>query len=93
MSVQVKLEATTKDPGTALRAPTSEAGFAPACKDSCSGVLRLQMWEQTYDGGEGKVCHSLSPSLQLYLIIFFEVNHLDLMSLNLFRLLALFFSL
>ncbi|KAF5456495.1 hypothetical protein F2P56_025972 [Juglans regia] len=52
---KVTLEATTKDPGTPLRAPTSEAGFAPACKDSCSGVLRLQMWERTYDGSKGKI--------------------------------------
>lgn len=52
---QVELEATTEDPGTTLRAPTSEAGLAPACKDSCFGVLKLQMWERRSDGSKGKV--------------------------------------
>ena len=54
-SVQVELTATTKDPGTALRAPTSEAGLASACKDTCYGELRLQIWERRYDGTKGKV--------------------------------------
>ncbi|KAK3212963.1 hypothetical protein Dsin_017669 [Dipteronia sinensis] len=51
----VELTATTKDPGTTLRAPTSEAGLASACKDTCYGELRLQMWEQRYDGTKGKL--------------------------------------
>lgn len=51
----VELEATTEDPGTTLRAPTSEAGLAPACKDTCFGVLQLQMWERRYDGSKGKM--------------------------------------
>ncbi|KAL8522047.1 hypothetical protein ACS0TY_012264 [Phlomoides rotata] len=51
----VELEATTKDPGTALRAPTTEAGLAPACRDTCYGHLRLRIWERRYDGTEGKV--------------------------------------
>ncbi|KAK4277004.1 hypothetical protein QN277_015077 [Acacia crassicarpa] len=50
----VELEATTEDPGTVLRAPTSEAGFSQACKDTCFGVLKLQMWERRYDGSKGK---------------------------------------
>lgn len=49
------MEVTTKDPGTPLRAPTSEAGFTPACKDTCFGDLRLRLWERRYDGTEGKV--------------------------------------
>lgn len=52
------MEATTEDLGTTLRAPTLEAGLAPACKDTCYGVLRLQLWERKYDGGKGKVHHS-----------------------------------
>lgn len=56
LSGQVELEATTKDPGTTLRAPTAEAGLVPACKDSCFGELRLRMWERRYDGSKGKVC-------------------------------------
>lgn len=52
----MELEATTKDPGTTLRAPTAEVGFAPACKDTCFGVLKLQMWERRSDGSKGKVC-------------------------------------
>jgi hypothetical protein len=57
LSGQVELEATTKDPGTTLRAPTAEAGLVPACKDSCFGELRLRMWERRYDGSKGKVCY------------------------------------
>ncbi|KAK2661208.1 hypothetical protein Ddye_007741 [Dipteronia dyeriana] len=51
----VELTATTKDPGTTLRAPTSEAGLASACKDTCYGELRLQIWERRYDGAQGKL--------------------------------------
>lgn len=49
------MEATTNDPGTTLRAPTSEAGFSPACKDTCFADLRLRVWEKRYNGTEGKV--------------------------------------
>ncbi|GAB4837245.1 Tocopherol cyclase, chloroplastic, variant 2 [Ancistrocladus abbreviatus] len=52
---RVELEATTDDPGTTLRAPTIEGGLTPACKDSCCGVLKLQMWEKRSDGSKGKV--------------------------------------
>lgn len=55
VSEQVELEATTNDPGTTLRAPTTEAGLAPACKDTCYGDLKLQIWERRYDGSKGKV--------------------------------------
>ncbi|GJN19570.1 hypothetical protein PR202_gb06859 [Eleusine coracana subsp. coracana] len=51
----VEIEATTTEPGTALRAPTMEAGLVPACKDTCYGDLRLQLWEKKYDGGKGKM--------------------------------------
>ncbi|XP_020536393.1 tocopherol cyclase, chloroplastic isoform X2 [Jatropha curcas] len=51
----VELKATTKDPGTTLRAPTTESGFAPACKDTCFGDLKLQIWERRYDGTKGKM--------------------------------------
>lgn len=57
--LQVVVEVTTKDPGTTLRAPTAEAGLAPACKDSCFGDLKLQIWERRYDGSKGKVCSVL----------------------------------
>lgn len=53
---QIELEATTNYPGTPLRAPTTESGFAPACKDTCWGDLRLKMWERRFDGSQGKVC-------------------------------------
>ncbi|CAN6272267.1 unnamed protein product [Urochloa humidicola] len=51
----VEIEATTTEPGTALRAPTMEAGLVPACKDTCYGDLKLQLWEKKYDGGKGKM--------------------------------------
>ncbi|ESR63904.1 hypothetical protein CICLE_v10008169mg [Citrus x clementina] len=51
----VELKATTNYPGTTLRAPTSEAGLAPACKDTCFGELTLQLWERRYDGTKGKM--------------------------------------
>ncbi|XWS26330.1 hypothetical protein CRYUN_Cryun26dG0023000 [Craigia yunnanensis] len=50
----VELEATTNDLGTTLRAPTKEAGLAPACKDTCFGDLRLKIWEKKYGGTKGK---------------------------------------
>ncbi|KAJ0540278.1 putative tocopherol cyclase [Helianthus annuus] len=43
---KVELEASTKDPGTTLRAPTTEAGLAPACKDTCFAHLTLKLWEK-----------------------------------------------
>ncbi|KAM4074551.1 hypothetical protein ACB094_10G101800 [Castanea mollissima] len=52
---KVEVEATTKDLGTTLRAPTTESGLSPACKDTCFGELRLQLWERRYDGSKGKV--------------------------------------
>lgn len=56
---QVELEAKTDDPGTPLRAPTSEAGLSQACKDTCFGILTLKIWERRYDGSNGKVtCYS-----------------------------------
>lgn len=58
LSMQVELEATTEDSGTALCAPTTEAGFVPACKDTCFGTLKLRIWERNYDGSNGKVQHS-----------------------------------
>ncbi|KAL6006181.1 tocopherol cyclase [Asimina triloba] len=52
---KVELETITKEPGTPLRAPTVEAGFALACKDTCYGDLRLQIWDKRYDGSKGKI--------------------------------------
>ncbi|KAL7164441.1 hypothetical protein ACSBR2_040370 [Camellia fascicularis] len=60
---KVELEATTKDPGTTLRAPTSEAGLAPACKDTCFGDLRLKLWERTYNGSEGKIILDVTSNM------------------------------
>lgn len=68
LCVQVELEATTEDSGTTLRAPTSEAGLAPACKDTCFGLLRLQMWERKYDGSKGKVHYFLCFRFFLWLV-------------------------
>ncbi|XP_059460050.1 tocopherol cyclase, chloroplastic-like isoform X2 [Corylus avellana] len=60
---KVELEVTTKDPGTTLRAPTSEAGLAPACKDSCFGELRLRIWERRYDGSKGKMILDVTSNM------------------------------
>ncbi|PKI31384.1 hypothetical protein CRG98_048228 [Punica granatum] len=62
-SHKVELEATTEDPGTTLRAPTAEAGLAPACKDTCFGRLRLQIWEKRYDGSKGKVVLDVTSNM------------------------------
>ncbi|KAJ4830767.1 Tocopherol cyclase, chloroplastic [Turnera subulata] len=51
----VQLEVTTKDLGTILRAPSEEAGLAPASKHTGAGVLKLQMWERKHDGSKGKL--------------------------------------
>uniref|UniRef100_A0A6N2NHH0 Tocopherol cyclase n=1 Tax=Salix viminalis TaxID=40686 RepID=A0A6N2NHH0_SALVM len=61
----VELEATTKDLGTALRAPTAEAGLAPALKDTCFGVLKLQIWERRYDGTKGKLILDVTSDMAL----------------------------
>lgn len=66
--MQVELVATTTEPGTTLRAPTVEAGLAPACKDTCTAELRLQLWERRSDGSKGKV--SLCDSFFLVLFRF-----------------------
>ncbi|KAG5562556.1 hypothetical protein RHGRI_005327 [Rhododendron griersonianum] len=60
---KVELEATTEDPGTTLRAPTSEGGLAPACKDTCFGDLRLQLWERRYDGSKGKLILDVTSNM------------------------------
>lgn len=59
----VELEATTRDPGTALRAPTTEEGLVPACKDTCFGDLKLQMWEKRYDGSKGKLILDVTSNM------------------------------
>lgn len=51
----VELVATTEEAGTPLKAPTQEAGLVTACKDTCNGDLRLQLWEKTSDGNKGKL--------------------------------------
>lgn len=62
-SYKVELEARTEHPGTTLRAPTLENGLAPACKDSCFGDLRLQIWERRSDGSKGKVILDVTSDL------------------------------
>ncbi|CAN0907125.1 Tocopherol cyclase, chloroplastic [Linum grandiflorum] len=59
----VEVVATADDPGTTLRAPTSETGFAPACKDTCFGNLKLQIWERRYDGSKGKVILEVTSNM------------------------------
>lgn len=59
----VELEATADDPGTALRAPTAEAGLSPACKDTCFGILQLKLWERRYDGSKGKIILDVSSNM------------------------------
>ncbi|XVF35457.1 hypothetical protein REPUB_Repub18cG0147800 [Reevesia pubescens] len=51
----VELKATTNDSGTTLRAPTTVAGLAPACKDTCFGDLNLKIWEKNNEGTKGKL--------------------------------------
>ncbi|KAJ6435061.1 hypothetical protein OIU84_000321 [Salix udensis] len=53
------------DLGTALRAPTAEAGLAPALKDTCFGVLKLQIWERRYDGTKGKLILDVTSDMAL----------------------------
>ncbi|XP_071694632.1 tocopherol cyclase, chloroplastic-like [Rutidosis leptorrhynchoides] len=60
---KVELEASTKDPGTTLRAPTTEAGFAPACKDTCFGDLTLKLWEKGSDGSKGKLILDVTSNM------------------------------
>ncbi|KAG9147952.1 hypothetical protein Leryth_003541 [Lithospermum erythrorhizon] len=60
---KVELEATTSDPGTTLRAPTSEAGLAPACRDTCYGNLSLRVWERRSDGSNGKVVLDVTSNM------------------------------
>ncbi|XP_077210909.1 tocopherol cyclase, chloroplast / vitamin E deficient 1 (VTE1) / sucrose export defective 1 (SXD1) [Tasmannia lanceolata] len=60
---KVELEATTKAQGTSLRAPTMEAGLVPACKDTCFGDLRLQIWERKYDGSKGKIILDVTSNM------------------------------
>nr|XP_018686198.1 PREDICTED: probable tocopherol cyclase, chloroplastic isoform X2 [Musa acuminata subsp. malaccensis] len=60
----IELEATAGDHGTPLRAPTTEAGFVTACKDTCFGDLRLQLWERRNgDGGKGKMILDVSSNM------------------------------
>ncbi|KAK9121700.1 hypothetical protein Syun_019317 [Stephania yunnanensis] len=40
------LVVTTRDSGSTLKAPTMEAWLASACKDTCFGELKLQIWEK-----------------------------------------------
>lgn len=51
----MELETTTTEAGSPLRAPTMEAGLAPACKDTCFGDLKLRLWEKRNDGSKGQV--------------------------------------
>lgn len=60
---KVELEATTKDPGTTLRAPTVEAGITPVCKDTCYADLRLQLWERKSDGRKGNVILDVTSNM------------------------------
>ncbi|CAL9108703.1 unnamed protein product [Musa acuminata var. zebrina] len=60
----IELEATAGEHGTPLRAPTTEAGFVTACKDTCFGDLRLQLWERRNgDGGKGKMILDVSSNM------------------------------
>lgn len=64
----MELEARTEDPGTPLRAPTPDNGLAVACKDTCFGELKLQLWERRSDGSKGKVL-SFLPFLFVHFLI------------------------
>lgn len=60
---EVVLEATTKELGTVLRAPTGEGGLAPFCKDTFSGNLKLEIWERTSSGERGKVILNVTSDM------------------------------
>lgn len=60
---EVELVATTEDQGTVLRAPTMEVGFAPFCKDTFFGNLKLEIWERTSAGKRGKVILSVTSDM------------------------------
>ncbi|XAR70867.1 tocopherol cyclase [Bertholletia excelsa] len=60
---KVELVATTEEAGTTLRAPTLEAGLAPACKDTCFGDLRLQLWERRYNGSKEKAILDVTSNM------------------------------
>ncbi|XP_010668187.2 tocopherol cyclase, chloroplastic [Beta vulgaris subsp. vulgaris] len=62
-SYMVEVEAKTEDPGTPLRAPTPENGLAVACKDTCFGQLKLQLWERRSDGSKGKVILEVTSNM------------------------------
>ncbi len=62
----MKLEATSSEPGCILRAPAANVGMVPLCKDTFFGKLRLQMWERTEKGDQGRVCF---PFLSCYICI------------------------
>ncbi|XP_042469545.1 tocopherol cyclase, chloroplastic-like isoform X2 [Zingiber officinale] len=59
----VELQATTTDPGTPLRAPTIEAGLVVACRDTCFGDLKLQLWERNFDGSKGKLILDVTSNM------------------------------
>ncbi|CAK9883268.1 unnamed protein product [Sphagnum jensenii] len=52
---EVKLEATSSEPGCTLRAPAANVGMVPLCKDTFFGKLRLRMWERTEKGDQGRM--------------------------------------
>eukprot|EP00250_Pteridium_aquilinum_P011067 c19816_g1_i1 orf=127-1464(+) len=60
---EVELEATAKEPGTTLKAPTDGAGLAPFCKDTFSGDLKLEIWERSPSGERGKVILSVTSDM------------------------------
>ncbi|XP_078428187.1 tocopherol cyclase, chloroplast / vitamin E deficient 1 (VTE1) / sucrose export defective 1 (SXD1) [Wolffia australiana] len=62
-SFLVELEAATEDPGTPLRAPTTEAGFTTACKDTCFADLSMKIWERKYDGSKGQLVLDVTSNM------------------------------
>ncbi|CAM6089266.1 unnamed protein product [Calypogeia fissa] len=62
---KVKLEATTDGPGVTLRAPTSDAGLAPFCRDSFEGKLRLQLWAISVSGPDSLILDTTSTMAAL----------------------------
>ncbi|CAO2825954.1 unnamed protein product [Amaranthus hypochondriacus] len=54
-SYKVELEGRTEDKGVMLKAPTPDTGLIDICRDTCSGQLKLHLWERTSDGSKGKV--------------------------------------
>eukprot|EP00897_Mesotaenium_endlicherianum_P003322 jgi/Mesen1/3017/ME000177S02292 len=52
---EVELEATTRDGGTVLLAPSNNEGLTPLCRDTFYGDLRVAIWQRLAGGQRGQL--------------------------------------